>query len=464
MSLDKTLAALDADRDAALERLFALLRIPSISTDPAYKPECRRAADHMAADLISIGFDATVRDTPGHPMVVGRNDSAGPDAPHFLFYGHYDVQPPDPLDLWDTPPFEPRIVERADGTAMISARGAQDDKGQLMTFVEACRAWMSATGALPVRVTVFLEGEEESGSPSLPGFLEGNADELRAEAALVCDTSMWDRDTPAICTGLRGLMGEEITIHAANKDLHSGLFGGPAANPIRVLTKILATLHDDDGRIALPGFYDGVAETSDDVKAQWAALGFDPAEFLGGAGLSVPAGEADRTVMEQLWARPTCEFNGITGGYTGEGFKTVLPAQASVKISCRLVGDQDPHAIRAALRERVESLLPADCTASYIEHGSSGGISLSPDNPSVRRAKAALTEEWGVEAPTIGMGGSIPVVGQFKDLLGMDCLLVGFGLDDDRIHSPNEKYELSSFRGGARSWARILDALSRPAD
>ncbi len=460
MALDKVLDQLDGDADHALERLFTLLRIQSISTDPAYRPQCREAAEAMAADLRSIGFDAELRDTPGHPMVVGHNNDAGPDAPRFLFYGHYDVQPPDPLDLWETPPFEPRIVERPDGTKMISARGAQDDKGQLMTFVEACRAWKTVTGKLPVRITVFLEGEEESGSPSLPAFLDANADELRAAAALVCDTSMWDRDTPAICTGLRGMMSEEITIKAASKDLHSGLFGGPAINPIRVLSKIIAGLHDEEGRVTLDGFYNGVHETPDAVKEMWANLGFDPAAFLAEAGLSKPAGEADRTVMEQLWARPTCEFNGITGGYTGEGFKTVLPAEASTKISCRLVGDQDPHAIRAALRAHVEAHLPEDCEAVYHAHGSSGGIALSADNPVIQRAKQALTDEWGKEAATIGMGGSIPVVGEFKDRLGMDCLLVGFGLDDDRIHSPNEKYELSSFQRGARSWARILAALA----
>ena len=451
---------LDANQDAALERLFTLLRVPSISTDPAYKDECRRAAEMLADDLQSLGFDASIRDTPGHPMVVGHNTEAGPDAPHFLFYGHYDVQPPDPLELWETPPFEPQLITRADGTKMIRARGAQDDKGQLMTFFEACRAWRAETGKLPCRITVFLEGEEESGSPSLPAFLTENADELKAEAAMVCDTSMWDRDTPAVCTGLRGMLGQEVTIEAASQDLHSGLFGGAAMNPVRVVSKIIDGLHDENGRITLSGFYDGVPETPDALKAQWAKLDFDPAEFLGAVGLSEPAGEKDRSVMEQLWARPTCEINGITSGYTGEGFKTVLPGQASFKISFRLVGDQDPNAIQDAFRSYVLSCLPVDCTAEFHPHGGSGGISLSMDNPVIQKAKAALTEEWQKEAPLIGMGGSIPVVGSFKDLLGMDCLLVGFGLDDDRIHSPNEKYELSSFQRGARSWARILGALA----
>ena len=459
-NLDAVLSRLDADRDAALDRLVALLKIPSISTDPAYKADCRKAAEHMASDLRGLGFDASLRDTPGHPMVVGHNDSAGPDAPHYLFYGHYDVQPVDPLNLWDTEPFDPQLVTREDGSKMIVARGAQDDKGQLMTFIEACRAWKSETGKLPCRITVFLEGEEESGSPSLPGYLRDHGDELKADAALVCDTEMWSPTRPAICIGLRGLVGEQITIKAADMDLHSGTFGGPAANPIRVLAKILAGLHDETGRVTIPDFYDGVAETPDEVKAQWDTLGFTTEDFLGGVGLSHPAGEQGRSPLEMIWARPTCEFNGITGGYTGEGFKTVLPAEASAKLSCRLVGDQDPDAIRANLQAYVKSCLPPDCTVEFHPHGGSGGISLSADNPVIQKAKTALTDEWGIEAAVIGMGGSIPVVGQFKDLLGMDCLLVGYGLKDDRIHSPNEKYDLQSFQRGARSWARILGALA----
>lgn len=458
--LDAVLDRLDADRPAALDRLFTLLRIPSISTDPAYRQDCRKAAEHMATDLNSIGFQAGLRDTPGHPMVVGHNHDAGPGTPHYLFYGHYDVQPVDPLDLWDSDPFDPQLVTRDDGSQMIRARGAQDDKGQLMTFVEACRAWKQETGGLPCRITVFLEGEEESGSASLPGFLDAHGDELKADAALVCDTEMWSRTRPAICTGLRGLLGEEIVIKAAEMDLHSGTFGGPAQNPIRVLARILAGLHDENGHITIPGFYDGVPETSDSVKAQWKTLGFSETEFLGSVGLSHPAGESDRTVLEQIWARPTCEFNGINGGYTAPGFKTVLPAQASAKISFRLVGEQDPHAIRENLRAYVRACLPPDCTAEFLEHGASGGISLSADNPVIQKAKSALTDEWGEEAAVIGMGGSIPVVGAFKDRLGMECLLVGFGLADDRIHSPNEKYDLTSFQGGARSWARILAALA----
>ena len=327
-----------------------------------------------------------------------------------------------------------------------------------MTFVEACRAWHEETGALPCSITILFEGEEESGSPSLVPFLTAHEDELRCDLALVCDTGMWDADTPAINVTLRGLMGDEVIVKAASRDLHSGMYGGPAANPIRVLSKILAGLHDDQGRVTLPGFYDGVTEPSDEIKAQWAGLGFDAGAFLGDVGLSHPAGESGRSALEQIWSRPTLEFNGVTGGYTGQGFKTVLPAQASAKISCRLVGDQDPHAIRAAWRAHVRENLPPDCKAEFIEHGASKATVLPHESPAYEAARGALTAEWGKDAAFIGGGGSIPIVGLFLDILGMDSLMVGFGLDDDAIHSPNEKYELKSFQKGARSWARILSA------
>ncbi len=457
--LDAVLSHLDADQDAALARLFELLKFQSISTDPAYKADCRSAAEWLVADLEAIGFEASVRDTPGHPMVVGHQK--GPEgAPHLLFYGHYDVQPVDPLELWDRAPFEPAIETRDDGTQLIRGRGTADDKGQLMTFVEACRAWKAKTGALPCSVTILFEGEEESGSPSLTPFLEANREELTCDLALVCDTGMWDRDTPAINVTLRGLLGEEVILTAADRDLHSGSYGGPAANPIRILSKILAGLHDDQGRVTLPGFYDGVGEPSDAIKAQWDALGFDPDAFLGEVDLSNPAGEAGRTVLEQIWSRPTLEFNGVTGGYTGQGFKTVLPAQASAKVSCRLVGDQDPHAIRSAFRTYVRDNLPPDCDVEFLEHGASGATVLPHESPAYEAARGALSLEWGKEAAFIGGGGSIPIVGHFQSILDMDSLMVGFGLDDDRIHSPNEKYELQSFQKGARSWARILAALA----
>ncbi len=458
MTLDTVLDRIDSDLDAALERLKALLRIPSISTDPAYKEACRQAADWLVADLGALGVAAEARETPGHPMVVGH---VGEGAPHVLFYGHYDVQPVDPLDLWDRDPFDPEIEEMPHGK-VLRGRGTADDKGQLMTFVEACRAWKAVHGSWPCKITFLFEGEEESHSPSLVPFLEANREELSApDLALICDTGMFDRETPAICTTLRGLLGEEITLTGPDKDLHSGMYGGPAINPIRVLARIIAALHDDEGRVTVPGFYEGVSELTPELRAQWEGLGFDAEAFLGAVDLSVPAGETGRSVLEQIWARPTCEVNGITGGYTGEGFKTVLPSKASAKISFRLVGTQDPLAIRKSFREMVRAMLPADVKVEFLDHGAGPASVMQTDAPVFEAARQALSDEWPREAAYVGGGGSIPIAGYFKEILGLDSMLIGFGNDDDQLHSPNEKYDLASFHKGTRSWARVLDAITR---
>ncbi|GLK75161.1 hypothetical protein GCM10008171_04150 [Methylopila jiangsuensis] len=456
--LDRALAAADVGQGESLERLFALLKIPSVSTDPAYKTGCREAADWLKRDLAALGFSAALRETPGHPVVLATRPKPG--APHVLFYGHYDVQPVDPLDKWETPPFEPRLATLKDGRQAVVARGASDDKGQVITFVEACRAWIAASGDLPVGVTVLLEGEEECGSINLPAFLEEAKSELGADVALVCDTAMWAAGRPAITSSLRGLVYEEITVRAADRDLHSGLYGGAARNPLHVAADIVAGLHDADGRVTLPGFYDGVIETPDDVREQWRALGLDADAFLKPIGLSEPAGERDRMIIEQIQSRPTCDVNGLWGGYTGAGAKTVIPAEAHAKISFRLVGDQDPAKVKQAFRAYARSRLPADCEIAFEGHKGSRAIQLPFDSPALAKARTALADEWGVEAVTIGSGGSIPVVGDFKRLLGLDTLLIGFALDDDRIHSPNEKYDLDSFRRGTRSWVRILAALA----
>ena len=461
-ALNQVLSAIDDNLNAGVERLFELVRIPSISTDSAFAQDCRRAADWLVAELASLGFDASVRETTGLPMVVAHGGPAEAGVPHVLFYGHYDVQPPDPLDLWETPPFEPRLVDGPNGKRLIG-RGTSDDKGQLMTFIEACRAWIAATGSLPLRVTVLLEGEEESGSKSLGPFLDAHLDELKADVALVCDTSMWDSKTPAITTMLRGMVLDEVIVTAANRDLHSGHYGGAARNPIRVLARIIADMHGPDGRIQVPDFYDGVEEMQADVLEQWKNLGFDESAFLGEIGLSVPAGEEDRSVLEQIWSRPTCNVNGIIGGYTGEGSKTVIASKASAKFSFRLVGTQDPAATRENFRSFVRERLPADCSVEFIAHGGSPALVVDTAGPVVRRAANALTDEFGRETVLMGAGGSIPIVGDFKRKLGMDTVLIGFALDDNRIHSPNEKYELSSFHRGTRAWARVIEALSKPA-
>ncbi|MBX2835311.1 MAG: M20/M25/M40 family metallo-hydrolase [Gammaproteobacteria bacterium] len=459
-SLDPVLEKIDSNLPSSIDRLFDLLRIQSISTDPAYSQDCKKAADWLVDSLSGIGFTAQRHDTPGHPMVVAK---AGDGAHHYLFYGHYDVQPADPLDLWHSDPFDPQLEDTADGK-VIRARGAADDKGQLLTFVEACRAYMEVHGKLPAQITLFFEGEEESGSPSLIPFMQEHKELLTAELAMVCDTGMWDSQTPAISTMLRGMVGVQITITGPDRDLHSGMYGGPARNPIRVLNKILAGLHDDDGRVTLPRFYDGVDEVPDTIKAQWNALNHDSDAFLNAVGLSEPAGETNYSVLEQIWARPTCDVNGIIGGYTGEGFKTVLPSEASAKISFRLVGDQDPDKINAALRDYIKAHLPSDCSVSYKSKDSSRATVMPTSAPEFKQAHAALSEEWPKPAVFAGCGGSIPVVGHIKNILGMDSLLIGFGLDDDAIHSPNEKYDLQSFHKGIRSWARVLDALCNEAE
>ncbi|MEM6486984.1 MAG: M20/M25/M40 family metallo-hydrolase [Pseudomonadota bacterium] len=458
--LAATLDRLDAGRDAALERLFALLRIPSISTDPAYAAECARAADWLAEDLRAMGFAAEAHTTAGHPIVMGTDHDS--DGPHVVFYGHYDVQPVDPLALWSTPPFEPVRIEGSDGQSAIRARGASDDKGQVMTFLEACRAWKAAAGRLPCKITVLLEGEEESGGASLPGFLQAHAATLGTAAiALVCDTGMWDAETPAITTMLRGNTTDEVIVHGPSRDLHSGLYGGAAANPITVLAQILGALHDANGRVTIPGFYDGVPTLPEAILAGWRALPFSETDFLGEVGLAKPWGETGQSALEQTWARPTAEVNGIQGGYTGAGFKTVIAAQASAKVSFRLVGSQEPEAVRAAWRTFVTDRLPADCRATFIRHGGGKATMMPIEVPAFEAARQALSEEWQREAAFIGSGGSIPVVGQIKEILGLDCLLVGYGLNDDCIHSPDEKYQLRSFEKGARSWARILGALAK---
>lgn len=462
MTISSTLDHIDETLEAGVERLFELLRIPSISTQPDHAADCARAAEWLRADLVGMGFDASIRQTPGHPIVVAHNLSS-PSATHVLFYGHYDVQPVDPLSLWQADPFEPALREDpASKRRIIVARGASDDKGQVMTFLEACRALQATEGRLPVKVSIILEGEEESGGANLLPFLMANAEELRCDVALICDTGLAAEGIPAITTMLRGLVGEEIEITAADRDLHSGIYGNAACNPIHVLASIIAGLRDNAGRVTLDGFYDGVVDVPDEIRSAWKQLGLVDDRVLGAVGLSVPAGEQGYTALEQTWARPTCEVNGISGGYQDAGFKTVLPAKASAKISFRLVAGQDPDRIRASFRDYVQSQLPLDCSVRFSEHGGSKACAVPFEGDALRKALTALGEEWGRPAVTIGSGGSIPVVGELQQALGMNALLVGFARDDDRIHSPNEKYDLESFHRGTRSWVRVLCALAEP--
>ncbi len=457
MSLEKVLAHIDADQDAALARLIELLKIESVSTDPAYAAECDKAADWLVDDLKSIGFDASKRPTPGHPMVMAHGDQT--DGTHVLFYGHYDVQPVDPLELWNSAPFDAKVEDTPNGP-VIRGRGSSDDKGQLMTFVEACRAWKAVTGSLPTKISIFFEGEEESSSPSLVPYMNENKDELQADVALICDTGMVEPNTPSIVTMLRGMVKAEFTITGPSKDLHSGMYGGPSINPLRVMSQALGALHDETGRVTLEGFYDGVPELPANVAEQWNNLDFDGDKFLNEVGLSKPAGENGRSVLEMLWSRPTAEINGMWGGYTGEGFKTVLPAEANAKVSFRLVGQQDPDQVEAAFKKHIEKHLPEDCTVTYHSTSGDSASNMAIDHPAFEKARNALSNEWANEGVFVGCGGSIPIAGHFQDIVGLETMLIGFAQDDDSIHSPNEKYDLRSFHKGIRSWARILDALS----
>ncbi|MGH7044500.1 MAG: M20/M25/M40 family metallo-hydrolase [Acetobacteraceae bacterium] len=446
----------DAVLDASRAALFDLLRIPSISARPEHAADCARAAEWVRDFLAGTGFTASLRPTAGHPIVIAHHPGPpGYRGPHVLFYGHYDVQPVDPVALWASPPFEPTLVEGPRGPRFV-ARGAVDDKGQVMTFLAALRAWHEAGGGVPVRVTVLVEGEEEVGSLNLDKFLAANSAELAADVALISDTGMWDIDTPAITTRLRGLVYTEVRLRAAARDLHSGLFGGSALNPVNALCAALGGLHDAAGRIGLPGFYDAVKPVSPAQAAEWRAMGFDEAAFLGDVGLRIPAGETDRPALERLWARPTADINGIWGGYTGPGSKTVIAAEAFAKVSFRLVPDQDPDAVADSFRRFLAARVPADATVEVSVLSGAPGIEIAADSPFVRAAREVLAEEFGRPARLLGSGGSIPVVSSLRAVLGIDSLLMGFGLDDDQVHSPNEKFEQRCFHRGIRSHVRLL--------
>ncbi|MGC8474757.1 MAG: dipeptidase [Acetobacteraceae bacterium] len=446
----------------AREALFELLRIPSISARPEHADDCRRAAEWVRATLSALGFQAALHATPGQPIVVAHHPGPpGYAGPHILFYGHYDVQPVDPLELWTSPPFEPQLVQGPRGKRYV-ARGAVDDKGQVMMFLSALRAWHEAGGSIPARITVLIEGEEEVGSVNLDAFLEANRALLAADLALISDTGMWDVDTPAITTRLRGLVFTEVALRAAKRDLHSGLFGGAALNPINALCAALGRLHGADGRVAIPGFYDRVRAVDPAQAAEWREMRFDETAFLGDIGLSHPAGEQGIAALERLWARPTADINGIWGGYTGPGSKTVIAAEAFAKVSFRLVPDQDPDAVVAGFRAFLAAQVPADARVDVSVLSAAPGIVIDAESRAVRDARAVLTAEYGRPALLVGSGGSIPVVSSLRRILGIDSLLMGFGLDDDQVHSPNEKFEERCFHHGTRAHIRLLGRLGEP--
>ncbi len=456
--VDPVLKRIDTGLPQSCEALFELLRFAGVGTDPAHHKDCRATAAWVQSYLAKMGFAVEARESTGQPVIVARIPGPGPQ---ILFYGHYDVQPADPLALWDTPPFEPRMGKNARGQDCIFARGAADDKGQFMTFVEATRHWLAEHGELPFGLTILIEGDEEGDASHLDRFLKENAKEFPVDFAVICDTDMYDETTPAITTSLRGCISEEITIEGPRIDLHSGYFGGPAINPIKVLAKLLASLHDKNGKIAVAGFYDGVKPLTPAQKKQLKGLRFPDKEFLADVGLKNTAGEKGHGLLEQIWLRPTAEVNGIWGGYTGVGGKTVLPARAHAKLTFRLVEGQKPSKVRVAFRKHMKALLPKECKISFLsEGGDSTGIRIAEDSSWFKAAQRALKAEWGKAPALIGSGGSIPVVEFLRNHLKVESLLIGFGRKDDRVHSPNEKYDLESYHRGQRSFARLIAELA----
>ncbi|MFG0248355.1 MAG: dipeptidase [Phycisphaeraceae bacterium JB051] len=453
--LQDVLEYLDKQHNAAVDRMVDLLKIPSVSTDSAYAKEVRKAAKWVNQHLQEAGLQSQICETDRHPIVLATNcDSpdAPKDAPHILYYGHYDVQPPDPLEKWDTPPFEPTIRDNA-----VFARGSSDDKGQVCCILEALMAWKKVAGKIPVRVTVLIEGEEECGSGSLHSFVETHKEKLKADVCVISDTTMWKPDTVAITYGLRGLLYFDLKLHGPSRDLHSGMYGGILANPCNEMTRVLGKLFDDDHRVTIPGYYDNVQPVTAEEQEQWDALDFDEMkDCLTPVGVDTPFGEADYTTLQRRWARPACDINGLYGGYGGEGAKTVIPSFAGAKVSFRLAAGQHPDHIAEIFEKWLREQDTHGCKWEITNFGGAVPVAVSQNSPYMSAAAKAINQSSGKEPVLIREGATIPVVGQFKEDLDLDSLLIGFGLTDDAIHSPNEKFNLDCFRLGYRTHAALI--------
>lgn len=448
------LQSLDVQQEAAIQRLFEFLRIPSVSAQQQRRGDVHRCAHWLAEQLQQAKMDVRVFPTAGHPVVVARN-APQPGRPTVLFYGHYDVQPAEPLNLWTSHPFEPTIRDGA-----IFARGSADDKGQIWAHIEAISAWQRR-GGLQVNLIMLLEGEEEIGSPNLQAFIQEHAAELKADIALISDTNQFGRGIPAITYGLRGLVYEEIFLDGPSHDLHSGLFGGVVVNPANALVELLASLHDADGRVNIPGFYDDVVPLQESERQMWAKLPFSEGQLAEEVGVRELAGEKGFSVLERKWARPTCDVNGITAGYQGEGAKTVIAAKASAKVSMRLVPNQNPHKIREAFEKAIRDRCPAGISVHFENHGLAEPMLTPLASKAMTLAAEAICDGFGVPPTFMREGGTIPVVAVLKQLLGVDTLMVGFGLPDDRVHSPNEKFDVDAFHGGMRTAAALYAKLAQ---
>lgn len=454
--IDRVLSSLENGKSQSLDRLKDFVSIPSVSTDPAHADACRTAAEWVAGQLRECGLSAEIHPTPGHPVVLGRCQGGAAGTPTVLFYGHYDVQPPDPLELWKTPPFEPSVRD-----GRLYARGASDDKGQVCCFLEALRAWKESTGGIPLNLIVMIEGEEECGSVNLEKFIAGHLKELKSDIAVISDTAMWAPGKPAITYALRGLLYFDLKLFGPDRDLHSGVYGGTMANPATELMLVLGQLFDRNHKVTIPGFYDEVRPLAAAERARWQELNFSDTQWAASIGVSELHGEAGFSTLERRWGRPSCDVNGLYGGYMGKGAKTVIPSFAGAKVSFRLAADQNPDRIAESFKQWLEARRPPGCRWEISEFGRAYPVCLSTDSPYLAAAAEAVEKGTGVKPVLVREGATIPVVSTFKTELGVETLLIGFGLNDDALHSPNEKFDLACYEMGCRTHAALIDRLSR---
>ncbi|MDH3223834.1 MAG: dipeptidase [Gemmatimonadota bacterium] len=443
-------------RQRFYNELFDFLRIPSVSAKSDHDEDTYKAAEWVAAHMKAAGLSAEIVATPGHPVVLGEWRGAGDDAPTILVYGHYDVQPPDPLDLWHSPPFEPDIRD-----GRIYARGSADDKGQLFLHLKALEAHLATRGSLPVNVVVVAEGEEEVGSPNLVPFVEAHADRLATQAVVISDSAMFGEGIPALLFSLRGLAYFEIHAYGPASDLHSGAYGGAVSNPANALARLVADLHDPEGRITIPGFYDRVVEPSQATLENIRGLPFDQGAFMGPLDVAPAGGEAAYSILERLWTRPTCDVNGMLSGYTGEGAKTVLPARAMAKVSFRLVPDQDPARVKDLLQAHVDAATPEGIRFEVRELHGGLPWRANLEGPYFEAAVRALEKGFGAPPVLTGEGGSIPIVVEFERILGAQALLIGFALPGANMHAPNEWFATDCFERGIDTLIHLYDEFPR---
>ncbi len=455
MASEKVLAYLDANRQQHLDQLCEFLRIPSISSESEHDQDTQRASVFVADELRELGLAVAVHDLGGHPLIYAETEQR-PDRKTLLFYGHYDVQPVDPLELWDTPPFEPRVED-----GILYARGSSDDKGQVYTHIKAVEAYIRQGIELPVNVKFIIEGEEECGGHSIYRYTEENPDKLACDAIIISDTTLYNETTPGICYSLKGLAYMEIQVSGPAMDLHSGSYGGTVQNPANALAEIIAKLKDEDGRCLVPGFYDDVLELDQDERDGFAALGYTDEILQQETGAPAPFGEAGYTTLERMWGRPTCDVNGLLSGYGGEGAKTIIPAKAMAKVSMRLVPNQDPAQIATAFAAYVEQIAPTGVTVKVIDHHGAKPVLVPRQSAMMQAGMTALEKGFGAPPVFIREGGSIPIVRTFQECLKAPVLLLGYGLATDNIHSPNEKFHLENFWQGARTSAILLAEAAR---